>query len=193
MDRVRAFRQKYESAGVLIEIVKYDGIYNMADDEVDYCFNLARTLGARAISCEIDLKHTQRIGQFADKHKLMVGFHGHAATIAGSLGDGVQPGKIQRREPRYRSFRGRQQYVSRSVSQAASCAHHAHPRQGSENEGRPERAVRPRGHADQRSAPADPRQQVADAGHHRVRISRCRLDRIAWPSSPSAWSSAGKR
>ena len=80
MDRVRAFRQKYEDAGVLIEIVKYDGIYNMADDEVDYCFNLARALGARAISCEIDAKHTQRIGQFADKHKLMVGFHGHAAT-----------------------------------------------------------------------------------------------------------------
>jgi sugar phosphate isomerase/epimerase len=81
MDRVRAFRRKYEDAGVMIEIVKYDGIYNMADDEVDYCFNLARTLGAKAISCEIDLKHTQRIGQFADKHKLMVGFHGHAATI----------------------------------------------------------------------------------------------------------------
>jgi hypothetical protein len=81
MDRVREFRQKYENAGVMIEIVKYDGIYNMADDEVDYCFNLARTLGAKAISCEIDLKHTQRIGQFADKHKLMVGFHGHAATI----------------------------------------------------------------------------------------------------------------
>jgi sugar phosphate isomerase/epimerase len=80
MDRVAAFRKKYEDAGVLIEIVKYDGIYNMADAEVDYCFNLARTLGARAISCEIDLKHTQRLGQFADKHKLMVGLHGHAAT-----------------------------------------------------------------------------------------------------------------
>jgi len=80
MDRVAAFRKKYEDAGVLIEIVKYDGIYTMADAEVDYCFNLARTLGARAISCEIDAKHTQRIGQFADKHKLMVGYHGHAAT-----------------------------------------------------------------------------------------------------------------
>ena len=78
--RAAEFRKKYESAGVMIEIVKYDGIYNMADEEVDYCFNLAKALGARAISCEIDLKHTQRIGQFADKHKLMVGFHGHAET-----------------------------------------------------------------------------------------------------------------
>ena len=80
MDRVAAFRRKYEDAGVLIDIVKYDGIYNMADAEVDYCFNLARTLGARAISCEIDAKHTARIGQFADKHKLPVAYHGHATT-----------------------------------------------------------------------------------------------------------------
>jgi sugar phosphate isomerase/epimerase len=80
MDRVAAFRKKYEDAGVLIEIVKYDGIYNMSDGEVDYCFNLARTLGARALSCEIDVKHTQRIGQFADKHKLPVAYHGHATT-----------------------------------------------------------------------------------------------------------------
>jgi sugar phosphate isomerase/epimerase len=80
MDRVAAFRKKYEDAGVLLEIVKYDGIYTMSDAEVDYCFNLARTLGARAISCEIDAKHTERIGQFADKHKLPVALHGHAAT-----------------------------------------------------------------------------------------------------------------
>jgi hypothetical protein len=80
MDRVAAFRKKYNDAGVLIEIVKYDGIYNMSDAEVDYCFNLARTLGARAISCEIDAKHTARIGQFADKHKLPVAYHGHATT-----------------------------------------------------------------------------------------------------------------
>jgi sugar phosphate isomerase/epimerase len=80
MDRVAAFRKKYNDAGVLIEIVKYDGIYNMSDAEVDYCFNLARTLGARAISCEIDAKHTARIGQFANKHKLPVAYHGHATT-----------------------------------------------------------------------------------------------------------------
>jgi sugar phosphate isomerase/epimerase len=80
VSRAAEFRTKYESAGVLVEIVKYDGIYNMADEEVDYCFNLAKVLGARAISCEIDLKHTERLGRFADKHQMMVGFHGHAET-----------------------------------------------------------------------------------------------------------------
>ncbi len=82
MDRVKEFRQKYESAGVLIEIVKIDGLYKMTDDELDYAFALTKALGGRAISSEIshqddDLK---RLGSFADKHQLMVGYHGHTTT-----------------------------------------------------------------------------------------------------------------
>ena len=80
LGKVKEFRKKYEDAGVRIEIVKFDAIYARADDEVDYCFELAKTLGARAISCEISVKDTQRIGRFADKHRLMVGYHGHAET-----------------------------------------------------------------------------------------------------------------
>ncbi len=83
MEQVRAFRKRYEDAGVAIEIVKFDGMYVRSDDEVDYCFTLARNLGARAISCEIDVAGTKRIGQFADKHELMVGFHGHEKTGPG--------------------------------------------------------------------------------------------------------------
>jgi sugar phosphate isomerase/epimerase len=80
MQKVKEFRKKYEDAGVKIEIVKFDGIYARQDDELDYCFELAKALGARAISCEISLKDTRRVGQFADKHRLMVGYHGHAET-----------------------------------------------------------------------------------------------------------------
>ncbi len=80
MEQVRAFRKKYDDAGVKIEIVKYDGIFNFADDVTDYAFTLAKTLGARAISCEIAVESTKRLGQFADKHQLMVGYHGHAST-----------------------------------------------------------------------------------------------------------------
>ena len=80
MDRVKEFRRKYEDAGVQIDIVKYDGIYTMSDDEVDYCFNLAKALGAQALSTEIAEEGPKRIGQFADKHKMKVGYHGHGAT-----------------------------------------------------------------------------------------------------------------
>ena len=80
MSKVKEFRKKWNDAGVLIEIVKYDGIYNFTDDVLDYAFELAKNLGARAISCEIDVPQTKRVGQFADKHQMMVGYHGHTAT-----------------------------------------------------------------------------------------------------------------
>jgi hypothetical protein len=51
MDQFKAFRKKYEDAGIAIEIVKFDGVDKMKDEVVDYAFNLAKTLGARAISC----------------------------------------------------------------------------------------------------------------------------------------------
>jgi sugar phosphate isomerase/epimerase len=81
-DKVRAFRRMYEDAGVLIEIVKVDGLFNLSDDELDYMFSLARNLGARAISAEISnpVSNTRRLGQFADKHRMMIGFHGHTGT-----------------------------------------------------------------------------------------------------------------
>jgi sugar phosphate isomerase/epimerase len=80
MDRVKAFRRKYSDAGVRVEIVKYDGIYDYSDDEINYAFALAKAVGARAISCEIDVEKTKRLGQFADKHKMPVGLHAHGAT-----------------------------------------------------------------------------------------------------------------
>jgi sugar phosphate isomerase/epimerase len=80
MDKVTEFRQKYEKAGIHIEIVKFDNLYTRSDEEVDYCFELAKRLGARALSCEISVPDTQRIGKFADKHNLMVGYHGHTET-----------------------------------------------------------------------------------------------------------------
>jgi sugar phosphate isomerase/epimerase len=77
MDGFKAFRKKYEDAGVLIQIVKYDGINTFTDEVVDYCFQVAKTLGAHAISCEIPVSQTERLGAFAARHKMMVGYHGH--------------------------------------------------------------------------------------------------------------------
>lgn len=82
MDRVKEFRSKYETAGVLIEIVKVDNLFKLSNEELDYSFTLAKALGGRAISSEISNKDEdlKRIGQFADKHRMLVGYHGHATT-----------------------------------------------------------------------------------------------------------------
>jgi sugar phosphate isomerase/epimerase len=79
LNKVKEFRKKWEDAGVLIEIVKWDGIFDFSDDEIDYAFQVSKALGARALSSEISIGKTKRLGQFADKHKMQVGYHGHAA------------------------------------------------------------------------------------------------------------------
>ena len=78
IDKFKEFRKKYEDAGILIQIVKFDGVDKMKDEVVDYAFGLAKALGAKALSCEIPLSKTEWLGQFATKHKMMVGYHGHA-------------------------------------------------------------------------------------------------------------------
>jgi hypothetical protein len=75
--KMKEFRKWWEDQVGPIEIVKFDGINTIPDDVVDYCFTLAKTLGARAISCEIPVSQTEKLGKFADKHKLMVAYHGH--------------------------------------------------------------------------------------------------------------------
>jgi sugar phosphate isomerase/epimerase len=80
LDRVKAFRKTWDDAGVLIEIVKWDGIFDFSDEELDYAFEVSRALGARALSSEISIGKTKRLGQFADKHKMQVGYHGHTAV-----------------------------------------------------------------------------------------------------------------
>lgn len=78
----KAFRQKYETAGVEIGILKLDRIFQLSDEELDYGFALAKAAGARAISTEISFeeKELKRVGSFADKHQLLVAYHGHATT-----------------------------------------------------------------------------------------------------------------
>jgi sugar phosphate isomerase/epimerase len=81
LSKAKDFRKKYEDAGVLIQILKFDNILNFSDPALDYAFELAKALGATAISCELpvdQVEASKRLGQFADKHKIMIGFHGHA-------------------------------------------------------------------------------------------------------------------
>ena len=77
LDKVKDFRKKFNDAGILIEIVKWDGIFGFSDEELDYAFQVSKALGARALSSEISIGQTKRLGEFADKHKMQVGYHGH--------------------------------------------------------------------------------------------------------------------
>ncbi len=80
--KAAAVRKQFEDAGIKTAVIKYDGIYDFSDPELDYAFTLAKAMGANAISCELEVDGARRVGQFADKHTLMVGYHGHTKTTA---------------------------------------------------------------------------------------------------------------
>lgn len=78
MDRFRELRRMYEDAGVTIDIVKFGLGPGMTDDETEYAFEVAKAVGAYAITCEPPVSETKRLGQLAARHKIMLGYHGHA-------------------------------------------------------------------------------------------------------------------
>ncbi len=81
---MKELRQLYEKSGVLIDVLKVDDLYTVSNEELDYFFQMARDLGARAISAELPQQRsdTKRIGAFADKHRIFAAYHHHAQGTA---------------------------------------------------------------------------------------------------------------
>ena len=79
MDKFRALRSMYNDAGVSIDAFKLGLTESMSDDEYDYCFHVAKALGAGHVTMELPSQEslTKRVGEFAAKHKIFVGYHNH--------------------------------------------------------------------------------------------------------------------
>jgi sugar phosphate isomerase/epimerase len=86
LDRVREIRRLFNDAGVTIYAYKPDGLQkNMetTDAEFDYVFSIASLLGASHLTMELPggasaVPLMKRLVQFAEKHKVAVGYHTHA-------------------------------------------------------------------------------------------------------------------
>jgi sugar phosphate isomerase/epimerase len=63
--------------------LKIDNFGSFSDEVTDYFFTVAKNLGAHALSTEGNLKDIDKLGKFAAKHKMMVGYHGHTAGPGG--------------------------------------------------------------------------------------------------------------
>jgi sugar phosphate isomerase/epimerase len=79
MEKFVEIRRIYNSAGVRIYAFKLELTEEMPDEEYDYTFNVAKIVGASVVSMEMPENGnlTNRIGQFATKHRMMVGYHAH--------------------------------------------------------------------------------------------------------------------
>lgn len=79
MDGFKALRKLYNNAGVHIHIVKFGNIGEpgMSDEQIEYCFQAAKALGATGITREMSRRAAWKLGPIADKHGIWVGFHNH--------------------------------------------------------------------------------------------------------------------
>ena len=76
MDKFKEIRNMFKKKGVKIDILKL-GEPHWSDEEIDYAFNVCRTLGARGITTEISEDAAKRLAPFAEKHGLYVILHNH--------------------------------------------------------------------------------------------------------------------
>ncbi len=76
--RFKEVRKKFEDAGITLALLCFNMNQNTTDDEIEYGFQMAKALGVRAITTSTQVSVAKRVAPFADKHEIMVGFHGHS-------------------------------------------------------------------------------------------------------------------
>ncbi len=90
MDKFKEIREMYNNAGVDINIVKFDNIGGdeVSSEELEYMFNVAKTMGAKGITTELDEAKAKKLGGLADKHKIAIGFHNHTQLTPTTYSEG---------------------------------------------------------------------------------------------------------
>jgi len=76
----KAVTRKFNDAGVDVALLCYNMNDNMKEEDIEYGFRMAEGLGVKAMTTSTTLTMAKRIAPIADKHRLMVGYHGHDAT-----------------------------------------------------------------------------------------------------------------
>jgi sugar phosphate isomerase/epimerase len=78
MDKFAAVRKQFNDAGIEVRLLCYNMSRTIEDAEIDYAFRIAKALGVKAMSSTTQVSVSKRVAPFADKHQVMVGFHGHS-------------------------------------------------------------------------------------------------------------------
>ena len=76
----KAVTKKFNDAGIDVALLCYNMQDAMKDEDIEYGFAMAKGLGVKGITTSTTLTMAKRIAPVADKHKLLVGYHGHDAT-----------------------------------------------------------------------------------------------------------------
>ena len=80
MDKFETLRKLFKDSGITVYAWKPNALGERnTDAEVDYAFRSARALGATHVTVELpeSTEQSKRLGVFADRYKVGVGYHGH--------------------------------------------------------------------------------------------------------------------
>ena len=78
LDHFTAVRKKFDAAGLTIYAYCLNINNSFTDAEIDRGFQIARALGTAVMTTSTTLDVAKRIAPIADKHKIVVGLHGHS-------------------------------------------------------------------------------------------------------------------
>jgi len=77
VDHFQELRRKYDAAGVLVYAYTYGFRKEFTDEQIDRGFQIAKALGVEYITSSANVSVAPRVDTYAQKYKIMVGFHGH--------------------------------------------------------------------------------------------------------------------
>jgi len=72
-------RRAFESAGIRVALLCYNmNVKATSDEAIEYGFVMAKGLGVPAITTSTQVSMAKRVAPFADRHQIVVAYHGHA-------------------------------------------------------------------------------------------------------------------
>jgi sugar phosphate isomerase/epimerase len=78
LDHFRSVRKKFDAAGITIFAYCYNMNASFTNAEIDRGFEMTKALGTDIMTTSTQMDVAKRIAPLADKHKILVGLHGHS-------------------------------------------------------------------------------------------------------------------
>jgi sugar phosphate isomerase/epimerase len=103
LDYFKGLRKKYDNAGVLVYAYTYGFRKEFTDEEIDRGFQIAQAMGVKYITSSANVSVAPRVDKYAQKYKIMVGFHGHDSTS--------KPDEFSTAETFARAMKGASPYI----------------------------------------------------------------------------------
>ena len=81
LDVFERARRTFSDAGIEFSSCMFNLADDLVDDEIEYAFDVARTLGTTVISANCTQASMQRVAPFADRHRVIVAAHSENAPF----------------------------------------------------------------------------------------------------------------